>query len=130
MRVSVRDSERNSRQTLATKKGSVTHEEYLADQRRRAVEVASQILAGSIGLTEGIRNLVFFQKEMGGAKDPEFLFFAGIVSETDDFAIGDARKNWNEIALKQKDADLKEYEDRIRPTVLDASRRFVQKYGA
>ena len=108
----------------------MTHEEYLADQRNRAVEVASRILEGSIGLTEGIRNLLLFQKEMGRAKDPEFLFFAGIASETDDFPVGDARKNWNEIALKQKDADLKEYEDRIRPTVLDACRRFVQKYCA
>lgn len=107
----------------------MTHEEYVAKQRIKAVEVASKILDGKIGLIEGVRRLVSFQNEIGSANDEEFLVLKGIESETDDFPIGEARQNWSEAILKDKDAEIEEYEDQVRASVVDACRRFIQKHG-
>lgn len=107
----------------------MTHEDYMAKQRFKAVEVASKILDRKIGLIEGVRKLVSLQNEMGSANDEDFLVFKGIESETDELPIGEARRNWNEAALKDKDAEIEEYEDKVRTSVFDACRRFIQKHG-
>ncbi len=107
----------------------MTHEEYVARQRIKAVEIASKILDGQIGLIEGVRKLVSLQNEIGNSNDEEFLVFKGVESETDTFPIGDARKNWSEAVLEEKDAEAEEYEGQVREAVAKACRRFIQKYG-
>ena len=107
----------------------MTHEEYVAKQRIKAVGIASNILDGKIGLIEGLRKLVPLQNEFGNPNEDEFLVFKAIESETDEFPISEARSSWSEAALKEKDAEIQEYEDQVRASVHDACRRFIQKYG-
>lgn len=107
----------------------MSHEEYVAKQRIKAVDIASKMLDGKLGLIEGVRQLVPLQNEIGNSNEEEFLVFKGVESETDELPIGEARNSWSEAALREKDAEIQEYEDQVRASVLDACRRFIQKYG-
>ena len=61
---------------------SMSHDDYVAFQRRRAAAIASEMLSGAMGMFEGSRSLLSLRPEVGVAEDdPDFRVFITIVGE-------------------------------------------------
>ena len=102
------------------------HRQFLS---RKIVAAAQSILSGEIGVIAGARQLCGLGHQIGADRDPDFLFFIGVDSESDDLPIGEIRKHWNPDALLDKDAELAAYEARVRERALTACRSLIEKYG-
>ena len=59
---------------------NMSHDDYVAFQRRRAAAIASEMLCGAMGMIEGSRSLLSFRPEVDVAEDdPDFRVFITIV---------------------------------------------------
>jgi len=101
------------------------HEQYL---RAKVVAVARSILAGEVGIVAGARQFGRVTHRVGVGSDPDFIFFIGVDSETDHLPLGDVRQHWNPDALLAKDAELADYETRVRERAFAACRSLIEKY--
>ena len=62
--------------------GNMSHDDYVAFQRRRAAAIASEMLCGAMGMIEGSRSLLTLRPEVKVAEDdPDFRVFIAIVGE-------------------------------------------------
>ncbi len=78
--------------------------------------------AGQISLINGCIAILALAQSVNRAG---YLFkslrgFECFATESDDMATGGARKLWSVAALKDKEAQMAEYEKRVRPSVMDA----------
>lgn len=96
---------------------------------QQIVNVARRILNGSTGIVAGARELSRLRHPSHEKTDEDILVFVGIDSETDDLPLGDARRYWNAEALKKTDAELTEYEARVREQALQACRNLISRYA-
>jgi Elongation factor Tu C-terminal domain len=101
------------------------HEQFL---RGKVVAVARSILAGEVGIVAGARQFVRATHRVGVGSDQDFRFFIGVDSETDHLPLGEVRQRWNPDALLAKDAELADYEARVRERAFAACRSLIQKY--
>ena len=86
----------------------MTHEEYVAMQRRRVAELARQILNGEIDVLDGSCKIAALRWEVEVEdSDADFMAFEGVSSETDHLPIGDEALNWSDEALARKEPELK-----------------------
>jgi len=106
------------------------NEEHLRLASAKIVAAALSILSGELGIVAGARQLAELRFEIGAANDPDFIFFLGVDSETDDLPLGDVRSHWNPDALKSKDAELAAYESVVREKAFAICRNLIQKYEA
>ena len=95
---------------------------------RKIVATAQSILSGEVGVVTGARQLCGLGHQIGADRDPDFIFFIGIDSETDHLPIGEVRQHWNPEALRVKDVELADYEARVRERAFEACRSLIQKY--
>ncbi len=86
------------------------------------------MLSGELGIVAGARQLATWRFDVGADRDPDFTFFVGIDSETDDIPVGDVRARWNPEALKTKDAELQRFEASVRDKALQACQKLIEKY--
>jgi hypothetical protein len=102
--------------------GNISHEKYVAIQRRRAYVVARAVINGELGAVEGSRILTRLGYGLAlGNIEPDFMLtFAGVDSETDDLPLGAERDLWNPQALDRKDAELQEYQPKVEEEVRQA----------
>ena len=107
---------------------SSPHQDYLASLRRTAVEVASGVLDGSLGIVEAVRRLVVLSSELGIENEEPFLSLRGIDSETDTSPVGAVRSQWSEAALAREDAARKAYEDDVRVQVREACELLLRQF--
>src|SRR6267142_2868829 len=91
-----------------------------ATRRAEAARAAHAILAGEIGLIEGVRSLTRIGhglvRDFWG--DPDFSVLGAVDSETDDLPVGQARGHWDAAALAVKDGESADYEAAIRDAAL------------
>lgn len=87
----------------------MTHKEYVAMQRRRAAELARQILDEEIDVLDGSCKIgaLRFEVEVDDS-DQDFLAFEVVSSETDHLPICDEALNWSDEALARKEPELKQ----------------------
>jgi hypothetical protein len=102
------------------------HRQFLS---RKVVAAAQSILSGELGVVAGARQLCGLAHQVGADRDPDFIVFIGIDSESDHLPIGEVRQQWNPDALLAKDAELADYEARVRERAFAACRSLIQKYG-
>lgn len=87
----------------------MNHEEYIEKQRKRAVEVAGGMLAGSIPYLEGAIELCSLRFEIGiQENDADFLVFTAVASEIDHLPIGAARQYWSQDALNRYEPEIQQ----------------------
>jgi len=87
----------------------MTHEEYFKKQRKRAVEIASGMLDGSVNYLEGVIELSSLRLEVGLPEDDkDFLAFTGVSSEIDHLPIGSVRRYWSQDALDRHEQEIQE----------------------
>jgi hypothetical protein len=90
---------------------NLSHEEYVAQQRSRAVDLAKGILAGELNVLEAAWELAALRKEVGiSGDDPDFAVFSLIQDDTEHLPIGEQRKLWSTEALASKSAEVAERE--------------------
>lgn len=90
--------------------------------------LAQQIIDGSIEIIEGCRRIAFLKIYL--IEDLDYRMIIGFVSQTDKFPIGSERKYYDEEYLKKLDKELNEYLVECRPTVLEACKNLINKYGS
>ena len=99
---------------------------------RRAAALASEVLAGSVGLIEGARTLWRLGSYIvqDTALDKDFVVLVGFDDETDHLPVGAERSNWDPVALMGKDREIAEYEEMWGPKVRAACQSIVARFGA
>src|SRR5882762_2327927 len=86
----------------------MTHEEYVAMQRRRVVDLARQILAEEIDVLDGSSQIARLRFELEvDDNDEDLMPFALVESETDALPVGSEAHNWSEEALARKEPELR-----------------------
>lgn len=86
---------------------NMSREQYVEKQRRRASDVASGMLDGSIHYLEGAIELASLRFEVGLPEDDkDFLIFTGVASETHHLPIGTSRQYWSDEALQRHELEI------------------------
>jgi hypothetical protein len=77
----------------------------------------------------GAIKLAGISSHLKAGRDPDYLFFIKILTETDHLPMGEACRHWNPEVLKFKDAELRAYEARVKEQAYETCQRLIQKYG-
>lgn len=98
--------------------------------RKQIAEIASDILNGDADVMEGCRKIVFLRGslDMPETLDPDLLVVVAIESELDDVPVGPARKQWAPEALADKDKEMFEYLEMVRPELLRACQSIANRW--
>jgi Protein of unknown function (DUF2489) len=107
---------------------SIVNEETWRTACSNIVVIAQAVLSGDMGIIEGARKLGSYRSDVKAEKDPDFIFFVGVASETDDLPSGKAESRWNPAALKHKLEEIKKYENSIREQAFIACQNLIEKY--
>lgn len=108
----------------------MTHEEYVAMQRRRVAELARQILAGEIDVLDGSCQIATLRHEIEVEyEDEDFIAFRVVSSETDHLPIGVEALNWSEEALARKEPELREAREWAIKTVRAECANLVARFA-
>ncbi len=101
------------------------------DCRRKALFLASAVLAGTIGVVEGCKRLssLAFDLVPDWTQDEDFVVFGGVDSEADDLPTGSERQYWSKEALLREDEKIRDYESRIRDMVRLACSNVIRRFG-
>lgn len=93
-----------------------------------AVEVAGAFLAGQVGLIECSVRLASLADSLvpDWTKDPDFLFFGALASDTDHLPYGSAREYWSTEALKDADAAIGRIEQASRDEAAHACNQIIE----
>jgi len=76
---------------------------------QQVLATARAVLAGEIGIVEGCIALASYSDDivLDWARDPDFLIFGVIASDTDHLPFGDVRKHWGTGALARADSEIR-----------------------
>jgi hypothetical protein len=108
----------------------MSHEEYVAMQRRRVVEMARQILAGELDVLDGSSKIVSLRTEIDIALDDDDLMaFVCVESETDRLPVGAEASNWSDEALARKEPELRRAREWAFQTVRQPSENLIARFG-
>lgn len=103
----------------------------LEKHRKNAIQIASQMLSGELGIIAGSRSIQEPLDALGLRMKSEYTIFIAVDDDTDHLPIGEkARSLWHKDALPQKDVEIKELEDFYRKDVFKACRTLVDHLSA
>lgn len=109
----------------------MSHKDYNDDKRKRAVEVASGMLDGSIHYLEGVMELSTLSFEVGLPEDDkDFLAFTGVASEIDHLPIGLSRQYWSKEALERQEQEIQESIKWAKEVSLSECKSIVTRFNA
>jgi hypothetical protein len=117
----------------------MSYEERMALVRKESVEIAQELLGGSLGIIEGCRKLAKLgsswtaheeEEDWHGTRDPDFDVFKNLDYETIHLPLGDVRRHWGSDALARKDIEIAECEAAHKDEVLAACRRIIEKFSS
>jgi hypothetical protein len=106
----------------------VNEAEWLADCDA-IVQCARDLIEGRRGIIESARVLQSLAFSVRDERDPDFVVFRGIDSETDALPVGEVRKYWSPSALEREDVKIRSCEERYRKAAMEAANRLIVKYG-
>jgi hypothetical protein len=104
------------------------YNEHQRLSRAKVVAIAQRILSSEMGIVAGARHLAALRFDVAGERDPDFIFFVGVDSETDHLPVGEVRSRWNPDALKAKDEELRSFEALVREKALEVCRSLILKF--
>ncbi|MBV1911224.1 MAG: DUF2489 domain-containing protein [Kangiellaceae bacterium] len=108
----------------------MSYEEYIEKQRKRAVEVASEMLDGSIHYLEGAIELSSLRFEVGLPEDDkDFLVFSGVSSEIDHLPIGAPRQYCSNEALERYETEIQESIEWAKEVSLPECKSIVTRFN-
>jgi hypothetical protein len=102
----------------------------IATNRQKVSRIAQDILDGRIGVIEASRALVALRFEVAvDERDPDFITFVGIDSETDDLPVGQTRQHWAPDALAKEDQEIARCEALYREPAREAASHLVARFA-
>jgi len=108
----------------------MSHEEYVAMQRRRVAELAQQILSGELDVLDGSSQIAGLRGEIEiDLHDDDIMAFVFVDSETDHLPIGPEAQNWSDEALARKESDLRRAREWAINTVRAECVNLVSRFG-
>jgi len=109
----------------------MSHKKYIEKQRKRAIEVASGMLDGSIHYLEGAIELSSLRFEVGLPEDDnDFLAFTGVASEVDHLPIGAPRQYWSQEALDRHEPEIQQSIKWAKEVSLAECKSIVARFSA
>lgn len=99
-------------------------------QAQQARDLAHAIADGKIGVVEGswkIRDLAFAGADVDDEMRALFMPFVAVTSETDHFPIGEERANWDPDVLREKDREIRAYDEACRAQMVPHCRAFAAR---
>ena len=109
----------------------MSHEEYLAMNRKRAVEIARGMINGSVNYLEGAIELSSLRFEVGLPEgDQDFLAFTGVSSETDHLPIGAPRQYWSQEALDRLEPEIQKSIKWAKEVSLSECKSIIARFNA
>lgn len=110
---------------------TMSHEQYIERQRKRAAEVAGGMLDGSIHYLEGAIELSSLRLQVGlPENDKDFLVFAMVASEVDNLPIGAPRQSWSQGALERHEPEIRESIRWAKEVSLSECKSIVARFNA
>ena len=108
----------------------MSHEEYVAMQRRRVAELARDILAGEIDVLDGSSQIAGLRGQIEiDLHDDDIMAFVLVESETDHLPIGAEAQNWSDEALARKEPDLRRAREWAMNNVRAECANLVSRFG-
>jgi putative heme-binding domain-containing protein len=108
----------------------MSHEEYVAMQRRNVIELAKNILSGSIDVLDGSSQMLRLCGEIDlDFDDEDVRAFILVESETDHLPIGAEALNWSDEALARKEPDLRRARAWATDIVREHCANLVSRFG-
>ncbi len=108
----------------------MSHEEYVAMQRRRVVELARNILAGGIDVLDGSSKIASLRGELDiDLDDDDLMAFVAVESETDALPVGAEALNWSPEALARKQPELERARSWAIDVVREPCQNLVARFG-
>lgn len=98
--------------------------------RLLAVNRSLDYLEGRAGLVEVARDLCDCAARLRADRDPDFLLFRAIDSETDHLPIGKFREGWASDSLLIKDQEIQDAEAFYRSAATSAAKSLIEKYSS
>jgi hypothetical protein len=102
----------------------MSHEEFLAQMKARALEVILQAQRGDIGLLLAVREvhgILWGLAELEKTpKSADLLLLKGVSSECDEWPLGSERLFWAPASLQAKDEQIDRYTAKVRDEVFQA----------
>jgi hypothetical protein len=109
----------------------MTHEEYIEKSRKKAAEIASGMLDGSVHYLEGAIELSSLRFEVGLSEDDcDFIAFCGVASEIDHLPIGTARQHWSKEALEKHEPEIQQSIKWAKEVSLPECKSLVARFSA
>ena len=96
--------------------------------RAEAVNIARRVLGGEVSILVAARELVGLRFAASDERDPDFLTFVAIDSETDHLPIGQEREYWAPDALAEKDVEIAKVEEWAREIGAAACKRLIERF--
>jgi hypothetical protein len=99
-------------------------------QAQQARDLARAIADGQIGLVEGswkIRGLAFAGADVDDEMRALFMPFVAVTSETDHLPVGEERANWDTDVLREKDQEIRAYDEACRAQMVPHCRAFAAR---
>jgi hypothetical protein len=104
--------------------------QYRANQRGRVVDVARQMVMGTLGIIAGSRELSRLMHEVSDDElDADFQFFVALDFETDHLPLGAVRAEWATEALVEKDEQIRRFEAEARDEAVQHCERLIVRFG-
>jgi len=86
----------------------MTHEEYVAMQRRHVATIAQRILAKEVDIFDASWEIAGLRAELEiDLQDDDVMAFVLVVCETDALPVGVEALNWSEEALARKEPEVR-----------------------
>ena len=104
---------------------------YIENSRKRAVEIASGMLDGSVHYLEGAIELSSLRFEVGLPEDDcDFIAFTGVASEVDHLPIGAPRQYWSKEALEKHEPEIQQSIKWAKEVSLSECKSLVARFSA
>jgi hypothetical protein len=106
----------------------MTHDEYIAANKDKAIETAKYVLAHDDDWIGKIRELVAQLTAIGySIDDNDYSCLLAIDSESDSLPIGQVREKWDACVLSEKDNEMREWGNQALPRIRIACTNIVSK---
>ena len=92
-------------------------------EKKKMVVLAKQIIDGSIDIIDGCRQILALK--IYPIENPDYRTIVGFESETDEFPIGEVRKQYHKESLEKLDKELNKYINQNKPIILEACRNLI-----
>jgi hypothetical protein len=108
----------------------MSHDEYVAMQRRRVTGLAKQILSGDIDVLDGSSQMLRLCGEIDvDFNDEDVRAFILVESETEHLPIGAEALNWSDEALARKEPDLRRARAWATDIVREHCTNLISRFG-